>query len=51
MVPIWTPEHTEIVKGDMKHLEDNCFLKLPLYDRPFHIAADYYRTGIGGVLM
>lgn len=35
----------------MTHLEEDCFLKLPSYDRPFHIATDYSGTGIGGVLM
>lgn len=35
----------------MEHLENDCFLKLPSYDKPFHIATDYSGTGIGGVLM
>jgi RNase H-like domain found in reverse transcriptase len=35
----------------MRKLEADCFLKLPSYDRPFHVATDYSGIGIGGVLM
>ena len=35
----------------MLKLESDCFLKLPSYDKPFHIATDYSGIGIGGVLM
>lgn len=47
----WTREHTQIVEDIMDHLEKDCFLKLPSYDRPFEIFTDYSGQGIGGVLM
>lgn len=47
----WTEEHSKVVNQVMEHLKANCFLKLPSYDRPFHIATDYSGVGIGAVLM
>jgi predicted Zn-dependent protease with MMP-like domain len=47
----WTKEHTNIVLSIMDHLYQDCFLKLPSYDRPFYIATDYSGVGIGAVLM
>jgi hypothetical protein len=37
----WTPEHDKVVSQVMATLEERCFLKLPSYDRPFHVVTDY----------
>ena len=47
----WTPEHHQAVLQVMKRLEEDCFLKLPSYDKPFYVATDYSGVGIGAVLM
>ena len=48
---VWTEEHTKAVHKVMDHLEKDCLLKLPNYDKPFYVATDYSGVGIGAVLM
>lgn len=47
----WTDEHEQAVTEVMNHLHEECFLKLPSYDRPFYVHTDYSGVGIGAVLM
>jgi hypothetical protein len=37
----WEEEHDLAVKTVMDILEEKCFLKLPSYDRPFHVVTDF----------
>ena len=48
---IWSEEHEQAVMEVMNHLQEECFLKLPSYDRPFYVHTDYSGVGIGAVLM
>lgn len=47
----WRYEHTKAVNEVMDVLKEQCFLKLPSYDRPFHVVTDYSSYGIGASLM
>ena len=47
----WTAEHEAAVRDIADYLQENCFLKLPNYDRPFYVATDWSGVGIGAVLM
>ena len=47
----WSSLHEQAVSEVMSHLQEECFLKLPSYDRPFYVHTDYSGVGIGAVLM
>ncbi len=47
----WTAEHEQAVMEVMNYLQEECFFKLPSYDRPFYMHTDYLGVGIGAVLM